>query len=99
MPTVSKSGTRNVTRRNWRVGDRSRSRPGPRSRPRPNPFTELGAALQALIRFHQSHLDWFPPSPTPSAALSSVSPEWEAAILKAYELNSEDIDDASFSKT
>ena len=87
MPIVSRSGTRSAGRRNWRVGDRPRSRPGPRSRPRPNPFTELGAALKSLIRFHQSHPDWFPPPgagtglpPSPPA----LSPEWEEAIRKVY---------------
>ena len=62
MPIASRSGTRNASRRNWRVGDRSRSRRGPRSQPRPNPFTELASALKSLIRFHQSHADWFPPT-------------------------------------
>ena len=88
MPTVSKSGTRSAKRRNWRVGDQARSRPGPRSQPRPNPFAELGFALDALIRFHQSHPDWFPPpanrlgDPPPA----KLSPEWEEAIRKAYQL-------------
>jgi hypothetical protein len=68
------------------MDDRPRSRPGPRSRPRPHPFTELESTLRALIRFHESHPDWFPPAsvaagPLPPAALS---PEWEEAIRKAY---------------
>ena len=86
MPTASKSGTRKATRRNWRGADRARSRPGPRSRRRPNPFAELASALDVLIRFHQSHPDWFPPAsgvagPPPAV---SISPEWDAAIRKAY---------------
>lgn len=87
MPTASKSGTRDATRRSWRVGDRPRSRPGPRSRPRPDPFSELAAALEALIRFHRSHPEWFPSAdcggglrPSPAA----LSPEWEEAIRRAY---------------
>ena len=89
MPTASKSGIRNATRRNWRAGDRARSRPGPRSQPRRRPFTELASAMQALIRFHQTHPDWFPPpvgragSPLPAA----ISPEWEEAIRNAYHPN------------
>ena len=91
MPTASKSGTRKATRRNWRACDRPRSRLGPRSRPRPNPFAELAAALESLIRFHQSHPDWFPPvagragNPLPAA----LSPEWEEAIRKAYHPDSD----------
>ena len=87
MPTASGSGTRNVTRRNWRVADRPRSRLGPRSRPRPNPFAELGFALDALIRFHQSHPAWFPPASCGGGLRPSspaLSPEWEAAIRQAY---------------
>ena len=85
MPTASNSGTRNVTRRNWRVGDQARSRPGPRSEPRCNPFTELASALQILIRFHQTHPDWFPLAQK-TVAPPSLSPEWEEAIRKAYQL-------------
>ena len=93
MPTASKSGTRKATRQNWRGVDRPRSRLGPRSRPRPNPFTELVAGLESLIRFHQSHPDWFPPpsgggSPQPSTP--ALSPEWEEAIRKAYHLGPEE---------
>ena len=86
MPTASRSGTRKVTRRNWRGGDRSRSHPGVRSRPRPNPFTELASALETLIRFHQSHPDWFPPASGGVRSLRAVTldPEWEEAIRKAY---------------
>ncbi|MEI7809570.1 MAG: hypothetical protein WCJ07_13915 [Verrucomicrobiota bacterium] len=87
MPTASKSGTRKATCQNWRGVDRPRSRLGPRSRPRPHPFTELASALETLIRFHQTHPDWFPPPscggglpPSPPA----LSPEWEEAIRKAY---------------
>lgn len=66
--------------------DRPRSRPGPRSRPRPHPFTELEFALRTLIRFHESHPDWFPVAsvaagPHPPSALP---PEWEEAIRMAY---------------
>ncbi len=83
MPTASKSGTRKATRPTWRGVDRPRSRLGPRSRPRPNPFTELAAGLESLIRFHQTHPDWFPLAvpPVPSPPLT---PEWEEAIRKAY---------------
>jgi len=84
MPTASRSGTRKATRRNWRGGDRPRSHPGVRSRPRPNPFTELASALGALIRFHQSHPDWFPPSAVGPVRPPALSPEWEQAIRKAY---------------
>jgi hypothetical protein len=87
MPTASKPGTRDSTRRNWRSGDRPRSRLGPRSRPRPNPFTELAASLKSLIRFHESHPDWFPPvsdGGRPQGPPVSLSPEWETAIRKAY---------------
>ena len=85
MPTASKSGTRKATRRNWRVGDCLRSRLGSRAQPRPNPFTELASALEVLIRFHQSHPDWFPP-PKPPDIQPKISPEWEEAIRKAYHL-------------
>ena len=93
MPTASKSGTRKATRQNWRGVDRPRSRLGPRSRPRPHPFTELVAGLESLIRFHQSHPDWFPPpsgggSPQPSPP--ALSPEWKEAIRKAYHLGPEE---------
>jgi len=86
MPTASKSGIRRATRRNWRGGDRSRSQRGPRSRSRPNPFAELAASLKTLIRFHQTHPDWFPP---PARRLGgpppvTVSPEWAKAIRNAY---------------
>jgi len=84
MPTASRSGTRKATRQNWRNGDRSRSHPGARSRPRPNPFTELASALATLIRFHQSHPDWFPPASGGTVRPPALSPEWEAAIRKAY---------------
>ncbi len=84
MPTASKSGTRKATRLNWRVGDRPRSRLGPRSRPRPNPFTELASALETLIRFHQSHPDWFPPAAAGPVNPPALSPEWEEAFRKAY---------------
>jgi len=87
MPTASKSGTRKATRQNWRNGDRSRSHPGARSRPRPNPFTELASALASLIRFHQSHPDWFPPTSGGTVRLPALSPEWESAIRKAYHNN------------
>jgi len=48
----------------------------------------LAASLKSLIRFHESHPDWFPPvsdggrpqGPLPAA----LSPEWEEAIRKAY---------------
>ena len=93
MPTASKSGTRRATRQNWRGVDHSRSRLGPRSRSRPNPFAELAYALESLIRFHQSHPDWFPVpfcvgglQPSPPA----LSPEWEEAIRKAYHLGPEE---------
>jgi hypothetical protein len=83
MPIASRSGTRSATRRNWRPGDRSRSRPGPRSRSRPGPFTQLAAALRALVRFHAAHPDWFPPVKMPVAP-PALSPEWEAALNRAY---------------
>lgn len=99
MPTASRSGTRNVTRRNWRAGDRPRSRLDPRSQPRPNPFTELGFALDTLIRFHQSHPDWFPLAQKPVAP-PSLSPEWEAAIRQAYQLGpDEPLSDAPLDTT
>jgi hypothetical protein len=85
MPTASKSGTRKATRQTWHGCDRARSRLGPRSRPRPDPFAELASAMQGLIRFHQTHPDWFPPA-VPRIAPPSISPEWEAAIRKAYHL-------------
>jgi hypothetical protein len=84
MPTASRSGTRKATRRNWRGGDRQRSHPGVRSRPRPNPFTELASALGSLIRFHQSHPDWFPPSAVRPVRPPALLPEWEQAIWNAY---------------
>ena len=86
MPIASRSGTRNSTRRNWRAGDRPRSRPGPRSPARSNPFAELAAGLESLIRFHRSHPDWFPPVPpgVGNSVPAALSPEWEAAIQKAY---------------
>lgn len=87
MPTASKSGTRKATRQNWRTGDRPRSRSGLRSPPRPHPFTELASALKCLIRFHQSHPDWFP-VPSCSGGLrppsATLSPEWKEAIWNAY---------------
>jgi|GEM_PF-2944652 len=87
MPTASKSGTRSATRQNWRGSDQPRSRRGPRSRPYPNPFTDLATALNYLIRFHQTHTDWFPPPAAgddlrPSAP--PLRPEWAEAIQKAY---------------
>jgi hypothetical protein len=84
MPTASKSGSRKATRRNWRGVDRPRSHPGVRSRPRPNPFTELAAALGALIRFHESHPDWFPPATAGPVDPPALSSEWEQAIRAAY---------------
>jgi len=88
MPTASRSGTRKATRPGWQGVDRPRSHPGVRSRSRPNPFTELAAALDALIRFHQSHPDWFPPpsggARRPVGAVT-LDPEWEAAIRNAYQ--------------
>ena len=89
MPTASRSGTRKSTRQHWRGVDRPRSRLGPRSHSRPNPFAELASALESLIRFHQSHPDWFPPpscggGPQPSPP--ALAPEWEEAIRKAYHL-------------
>jgi hypothetical protein len=84
MPTASRSGSRKATRRNWQGSDRPRSHPGVRSRPRPNPFTELAAALGALIRFHQSHPDWFPPATAGPVRPPALSPEWEQAIWNAY---------------
>ena len=60
---------------------------GPRSRPYPNPFTELAAALNHLIRFHQAHPDWFPPTDARAGLRPSarpLSPEWSEAIRKAY---------------
>jgi len=86
MPTAFRFGTRSATRRNWQECDRPRFRPGPRSRPRRHPFTELEAALRALIRFHQSHPDWFPPAAAvPDAGLPPpLPPEWEAALNKVY---------------
>ena len=86
MPTASKSGTRKAVRPSWRGCDRPRSLPGPRSRPRPDPFTELASALESLIRFHQSHPDWFPPA-KPRILQPPLSPEWEEAIHKAYHLD------------
>lgn len=100
MPTVFTSGSRSAlpraapagirfhrpSRRNWRRNDRSRSRPGARRRAWPNPLTELETALRALIRFHESHPDWFlqesgrAGAPLPAA----LDPEWEAAIDRAY---------------
>jgi hypothetical protein len=80
MPTASKSGTRNAIRRTWRACDRPRSRPGHRSRPRPNAFTQLESGLRALIRFHETHPDWFPPV----VVKKQLDPEWEDAIQRAY---------------
>jgi hypothetical protein len=46
----------------------------------------LESALRVLIRFHETHPDWFPPvsggvnSPRPVA----LDPEWETAIEQAY---------------
>ena len=87
MPIASRSGTRSAIRRAWRAGDHPRSRPGPRTRPRPDPFAELAAGLQSLLRFHQSHPDWFPPAACSGGLRPSspaLSPEWEQAIRKAY---------------
>jgi len=86
MPTAFKCGTRSATRRNWHGCDRPRFRPGPRSRPRRNPFAELESALRVLIRFHQSHPDWFPPATTTASAVlpPPLPPEWEAAINRVY---------------
>ena len=92
MPTASRSGTRKATRQSWRASDRARSRLGPRSRPRPHPFTELASALESLIRFHESHPDWFPPGPGGGGLRPSspdISPEWEEAIRKAYQPDSD----------
>jgi hypothetical protein len=99
MPTASRSGTRKATRRNWRGGDRLRSHPGVRSRPRPHPFTELASALGALIRFHQSHPDWFPPSAADPVRPPSLSPEWEQAIRKAYHTDLADPDKSGLDLT
>jgi len=41
----------------------------------------LADGLQALIRFHKSHPDWFAPVVAPPPPLD---PEWEAAIQRAY---------------
>ncbi len=86
MPTASKSGSHRAIRRNWREGDRSRFQRGPRAQPRPNPFSELAAALTILIRFHQTHPDWFPPPARRRGDKPpvTVSPEWAAAIRQAY---------------
>jgi hypothetical protein len=83
MPTASRCGTRRGASRSWRNADRPRSRPGPRSRSRPSPFTQLAAALRALVRFHQAHPGWFPPIPAP-AGPPPLPPEWEAAFDKVY---------------
>jgi len=90
MPTASRSGTRKATRRSWRGVDRPRSRLGTRSRPRPNPFTELASALETLIRFHQSHPDWFPPASAVPLRPPALSPEWESAIRNAYQTTQPD---------
>jgi len=88
MPTASRFGTRNATRRNWRASDRSRSRSGPRGRSWPNPFTQLEVALRALVRFHESHSVGQVFQPAGSATFQSppLDPEWEAAIDRAYHL-------------
>jgi hypothetical protein len=80
MPTASKSGNRNPSRRNWRDCDRPRSRPGPRAHRRLNPFTELASALGVLIRLHEAHPEWAPTVVRPVP----LNPEWEAAIHNAY---------------
>jgi hypothetical protein len=85
MSTASKSGTRNPSRRNWRNGDRPRSRSG--SRARPHPLTELASAVRALIRFHQTQADWFPPvsSGANTFPLPTFPPELKEAIYQAYQ--------------
>jgi hypothetical protein len=84
MPTASKSGTHNPSRRNWRNGDRPRSRSG--SRARSHPLTELASAVRALIRFHQTHADWFPPVSRGANTFPppAFPPEWKEAIYQAY---------------
>lgn len=86
MPIASRSGTRSATRPHWRVCDRPQSRSGPRSSPRQNAFRQLESALRALIRFHQSHPDWFPPlsGGTGNVLPTTLDPEREAAIHRAY---------------
>ena len=81
MPIASRSGSHRASRRSWRGCDRAGSRLGPRSRPRRSPLTQLALALQALIRFHEAHPDWFPPQADPQPPLP---PGWEAAIAQAY---------------
>ena len=80
MPTASKSGTLSATRPGGRVHHRPRSRSGPRARPRSSALTQLEAALRALIRFHESHPDWFPPV----AVKPSLDPDRELALQRAY---------------
>lgn len=84
MPTGLSHGTRRdsrpATRPAWRNAYRPASRPGPRSRRRPDVFAELGAALQALVRFHEAHPDWFPPLERPDP----INPELEAALERVY---------------